>query len=582
MNPLRPALAGIGKGTVLFPSAFLAAVGEGMLALGLVFFMRQVYGASAGLIGTLVASGTLVYVVGCLLVRPLFDRVRPRFLLIGAAAAMALTLGLLILVRSIPLTFLLLALNKLATGLFWPPAMGWISHGYEGKALNRQMSRYNLSWSCGLALSPLPAGFLSERSASWALAVTVGVDLLVLLLVGAAALLLPGIRADGYREQRGADPVGEGPDRSTFLRFPAWVGLFTSYVAGGMLFTIFPIFARDTLLLREGLVGGLLSVRVVFQAAGFLALGRLSFWHFRGRYALFGQLFLALVLAALIVGRAPVWIGALFALLGLAAAFHYANSLFHGVSGSLRRARRMAIHEALLTGGQIAGSAAGGMLLQHASMRAVYLFCIGCTGLGVLAQGALLAAWRRRAAAAAAPTGCARTSGCASRSPPREAWGRTSALRRGGEHEALADQPVGEAVQVAAQAQALVALRARRAQLRDGVAQDGGVQVGDGGLHERVLLVLGQELVDVQLQLGVEELGRADGVGRVGDEGAEIGEAEARQHQHAQGGDLGVDAQVPRAVLPVRGPASSSRQWPSAEVRYRLLSAAKSMCSRTR
>ena len=409
MSPPASALSRIGKSAVIFPSAFLFSIGEGMAGLGLVFFMRQVYGASAGLIGAMVASGTLVYVAGCLLVRPLFDRVRPRFLLIGSCTVLVVTLSLLVLVRSIPLTFLLLALNKLATGLFWPPVMGWVSHGYEGKALGRQMSRFNLSWSSGLALSPIPAGFLSERSASLALAVTVGIDLLVLLLIGAAALLLPGIRTDEYREQRGADPVGEGPDRSTFLRFPAWVGVFTSYVAGGMIFTIFPIFARDTLLLREGLVGALLSVRVVFQAVGFLVLGRLSFWHFRGRYALFGQLFLALVLAALAAGRAPLLIGSMFALLGLAASFYYANSLFHGVSGSLRRARRMAIHEALLTGGQITGSAAGGLLLQYASMQAVYLFCIGCAALGALTQGALLAVRRAREAAAARLTGCART-----------------------------------------------------------------------------------------------------------------------------------------------------------------------------
>ncbi len=397
------ALAGIGKGAVIFPSAFLVAVGEGMLALGLVFFMRQAYAASAGLIGTLVASGTLVYVAGCLLVRPLFDAVRPRFLLIAATAGMALTLVLLLLVRSVPLTFLFLALNKLATALFWPPAMGWVSQGVEGEALNRRMSRFNLSWSCGLALSPLLAGFLSERSAAQALAVTIGVNAATLLLVSAASLGLPRIRADEHRESRRGDPVGAGPDLSTFLRFPVWVGLFTSYVAGGMVFTIFPIFARDTLLLREGLVGGLLSVRVVFQAAGFFLLGRFGFWRFRGRYAMAGQLFLALLIAALIVLRAPAPVGAVFAMLGLVAAFHYANSLFHGVSGSLRRARRMAIHEAVLTGGQITGSIAGGLLLQHASMRAVYLFCIGWTAAGLLTQAVLLEVWRRRTAPAVRP-----------------------------------------------------------------------------------------------------------------------------------------------------------------------------------
>ncbi len=390
-------LSGTGKGAVIFPSAFLVAVAEGTLGLGLVFFMRQVYDASPSLIGALVASGTFVYVIGCLLVRPLFDPIRPRYLLIAAAAAMAAALVLLVLLRSIPLTFLFFGLHHLATALFWPTAMGWITQGIEGDDLNRLIGRFNLSWSTGLVLSPVLAGLLSERSAVQALAVAVLLYAANLLLVGAASFALPRVRRDDYRERRAEGKAAEGLDRSTFLRYPAWIGMFTNYVVGGVLTSIFPIFARDSLALRESLVGGLLSARILLQAAGFWLLGRVSFWHFRGRYAPAGQAVLALLVAALLAGRAPVYLAAVFGLLGLAAAFHYTYSLFHGVSGSVRRAGRMAIHEALLTGGTITGSAAGGLLYQHVSMNAVYLFCIAWTAAGLLAQAALLAARSRRA-----------------------------------------------------------------------------------------------------------------------------------------------------------------------------------------
>ena len=45
----------------------------------------------------------------------------------------------------IPVSFVLYSLFGLSLSLFWPQAMGWISHGYEGETLNKLLSLYNLS-----------------------------------------------------------------------------------------------------------------------------------------------------------------------------------------------------------------------------------------------------------------------------------------------------------------------------------------------------------------------------------------------------------------------------------------------------
>ena len=73
--------------------------------------------------------------------------------------------------------------------------------------------------------------------------------------------------------------------------------------------------------------------------------------------------------------RSPLVLAMLISLVGSFRSLSYSNSLFHGVSGSVNRTGRMAIHEALLAGGLIFGSAFGGELYQRYTMTAVYGFC---------------------------------------------------------------------------------------------------------------------------------------------------------------------------------------------------------------
>ena len=387
-------LFGLSKTAVIYPSAFLVAVGEGMLSLGLIYFMREVYGATPSLIGLLAGAGALVYVLSCLFLRPLFDSIRPRFLMIGATAGMVLSLALMYLFRSIPLTFIFLGLNKLAISFFWPPAMGWLSQNIEGKALNKTMSRFNLCWSLGLVVSQNLAGLLSEQSPLLPILGTVLVWGCCLLLITGAALALPGIRKDTHREKQNNSEVQKS-DQSTALRFTAWIGLFTSFIVVGVIVTIFPQFAQDNLNISKSLVGNILSIRMFSRAVGFFFLGRLSFWHFKGKYQLISLGVFAVLLRVMTQAQSVLLFTVLFTLLSLISASIFAGSLFHGIVGSTRRAGRMAIHESLLAGGYIVGSTAGGMLYQCFSFSVTLFFCIGCTIIALLAQSILLIRFRR-------------------------------------------------------------------------------------------------------------------------------------------------------------------------------------------
>jgi len=181
----------------------------------------------------------------------------------------------------------------------------------------------------------------------------------------------------------------------TPLRYPAWVGMFASYVVSGMVATVFPLFAQDSLGASRGLVGTLVSSRTLTQTLGFLLLGAVSFWQYRSRWLVLSQVYLALLLFAMLFARSVSFFAVLFPLLGLGTAMSYANGLFYGIAGSSRRAARMAIHESTLNGGYIVGASATGFLYQEFSMRTVVLFCLGCSLTSILAQGLLLARIRK-------------------------------------------------------------------------------------------------------------------------------------------------------------------------------------------
>ncbi|MBA7638679.1 hypothetical protein ES703_46335 [subsurface metagenome] len=386
---IRSFYTGIGKTAVIFPSTFLVAIGTGMLNLGIIFYMREVYHALPSLIGGLMACNILFYILGCLLIRPLFDRLPPRYLMIIATSCMAAFSLLIYLCHSIPLIFILYGFYGLAGAFFWPPAMGWLSRKIEGAELNRVMSRFNLSWSLGIVISPILAGFLSERSPELPILGVIILFICTSLLITGAALALPKIRNDSHSEKQ-SHLADKAADHSTFLRFPAWVGLFTSFVFVGVIVTIFPLYAQDSLETSKSMVGTLLSLRTLCMTIGFILLGRITIWHFKARYIILGQIFLLVLLLFFIRAHSVIFFAALMPLLGLATSFSYSNSLFHGVAGSTRRADRIAINESLLTGGFICGSSIGGMLYQHYSMGTVFLFCILCGAAGILAQIVLL------------------------------------------------------------------------------------------------------------------------------------------------------------------------------------------------
>jgi predicted MFS family arabinose efflux permease len=386
---LRALSFGVGKTAVILPAAFLTDTGVGMLTLGIVFYTREVFLLPPGAVGWLAATWQSCYVLGCLTMRPAFERLLPRYSMICSTSGLAVTVAGILLSSSVVPIFLCYGLFGLSLSFFWPPLMSWLSLGIEGKRLGRAMSRLTLAGSAGIIISPFLAGTLSSVSPRSPLFGAAGIFAGNSLLLAAAALALPKIRSDIHRS-RERRAQADGTDRSTPLRFSAWTGLFVTYVVLGTIITVFPMYARDTLGLSKSAIGALLLCRALCTAVGFLILGRLSFWHFRPLPMMVCLALLAVLVFGISTAGSIPMLAVSLALIGPLISLGFSSSFFHGASGAANRAARMAIHEALLASGLITGSAAGAHIYQNLSMTAVSCFCAGLLVTAAAAQLVLL------------------------------------------------------------------------------------------------------------------------------------------------------------------------------------------------
>ena len=370
---IRSFYSGIGKTVVIYPSAFLVSSGIGIVALGIIFYLKYVFNVLPSEIGILSALWSALYVLGCLFLRPVFNKVLPRYMLIASTLMMGVLVLLILSLKKIQYIYYLYSFWGLIISLFWPSLNGWLSQGYEGQKLSKIMSGYNFSWSLGTIVSPFLAGFLSSIDKSLPIIVGSILFFSTTLILTGASLSLPKIKSDRWIEVISKSDARR-IDKSTPLRYPAWVGVFSTYVIIGIILNVFPMYAIQTLELNEKSVGLIMQQRAIFATIGFLLLGKITFWHFNWIQMIASQIFLSIMAYLLATTYSNLAIGILFALIGFITSLGYFNGVFHGVSGSPRRSTRMAINESLIATGQIVGSLLGSIIYESISMRMVYFF----------------------------------------------------------------------------------------------------------------------------------------------------------------------------------------------------------------
>jgi DHA1 family multidrug resistance protein-like MFS transporter/DHA1 family quinolone resistance protein-like MFS transporter len=244
---------------------------------------------------------------------------------------------------------------------------------------------------------PYLGGLLFEIEKSVPILVAFGVFIVISVYVSVASIVFSRLRVSRRPRLIEEDPAESGAqDQSTFLRFPSWLVLCVTYAVRGVLVNVYPLYARSELFFSESRIGLLFLVRALCMTIGFLFLGRLVFWHFKRWWIISGLFATAIVLYLLMQAESFLSFTLLFALTGFVVSQTYTNSVFHGVSGSLQRTRRMAIHEALMSGGIMSGSAIGGMIYQTTSFEMALTVCLAIIGAAVGAAGIMLIGYAKR------------------------------------------------------------------------------------------------------------------------------------------------------------------------------------------
>jgi len=375
---------------VLFPAAFLMNMNLGMVNFAVIFYLKDSLSISPSIIGWFFAVGALGYVLGCMLLRKIQNRILPPVSMFITILLTIFSVFMMLKADSPVVVLIFYLVFATAPAFYWPQLMGWFSYGLDNRNLGTSISRFNISWSTGSLIGPLVGGILVEKN----LLLPFYVDIILMIALG--LLLVLGlvfvrdmrnypvhIEVDTPKRSDG-ETLNDG--KGTILRFAGWIGVFSVYVVLGLLNNIFPIFVREDLGLGESVAGNILFFRGIATAVGFVAAGKIIRWHFNGRLMLLTQAVTAVCMLFLFFVKSVSGFYILFVIYGLLFSMAYSNGIFHGSAGAVDRGRRMALFESVLTLGVILGSVLGGYLYQYFSIYTAFLFCFAVILTGFCAQ----------------------------------------------------------------------------------------------------------------------------------------------------------------------------------------------------
>lgn len=350
------------QGSVINITSFMAQFTIAMVNLALVYRLRNYFNVSAQVVGFAASTYNFTYFVACLLLSPLTRRLKPPQSVNISLIMMTIAVGVVLFTTHIGVAFVALVFYGIAMAFLWPQIEAWLARGKEGQALNRATSNFNVSWSLGLALSPLLTGALVEVGTTIPLVLAMALFLLVFILISVAQTTI--FNDDSSVSEHTHIKNSQGVDQSTPLRFLSWAGVLTVYCALPIILTIFPLYAQDHNIFSESIVGTLLGVRGLVTVAMFIVLGRSKRWHFKKWLIILVQVAVALILFGARFATTYLHYLLFFFLYGLLFACAYSMSIFHGASGTLQLSKRMMIHEVLLTLGSVIGAIFGGGIYQ--------------------------------------------------------------------------------------------------------------------------------------------------------------------------------------------------------------------------
>jgi len=361
----------------IFAAAFLIDLAVACLMLSLQFLAVSM-GAIPRVLGMIGAFGSGGYAATCVFSGGIADRIgRKRSATIGIFSAAVVWL----LYTKAPNPYWLLAMvpfGGAALGMVWPAVQAWLAERTASgqRALNRNLGLFNVSWSAGLLIGPLVAGYI-WRDDFPALpfvlcAATGGVVVIVLLLTPGGG---PGVRQQRQSATDDADGAQDHALWPLFMKL-AWAGNFSSWFVGATIQTMFPKLGLSAeMALSHRLVGVVIFCYWGALMGSFFLARTTQRWQFKMWPLIVAEAFSLLgMLCAGLYANSAVAFGICFAIAGGAAGVTYVSSLFYSITGSPESCgRRTGFHEAILGVGSLAGGLISGEVATMFGLRTPYL-----------------------------------------------------------------------------------------------------------------------------------------------------------------------------------------------------------------
>jgi len=349
--------------------AFLASGADNLFGLALVFHLKSFFLLDSMQIGIFSALQIASYFLSCIIFEKFYEKLKPMVCIALACGGMFLFSLFMGITKNLNLFLVLLVLYGAIKSLLWPQLAGLITRGKEGKMLNRTTGKFNFAWSSALGISPFFSGFIAERSTTLSFFVTCLIMMLafVFIINNNSARIAPSDKDNSH--------ISNMLDNSTYLRYFTWVGIFLAYFVNQMTQIVFPIYALEVLHISETTTGTIISIKGIVVALMFIFFGRFDFWHFKISWIIFFQLLVGV--AALVLANISSVLGfiLLFILIGICFSALYSFSIFHGMSGTVNKSRRMMIHEVVLAISCVVGSVVGGAVYKAFDWRYLMQLC---------------------------------------------------------------------------------------------------------------------------------------------------------------------------------------------------------------
>lgn len=366
--------SGNGCGASASLNCLLASTFIMQLLMGIIGITTPIYAAEMGasqlLLGIIGATGGLVYSFIPLIMGAASDKIRRRKTPILAAMLLYGTACFLYILADEPWALVpIKAVELFSAAMFWPSVEALLTE-LCGENVERNLRKFNLSWSSAAVIGPAVGGGLISLYGAIAPFLVSSVFSVAVAAAAAISIMEPSDAQGGYRRSR-----PEAGSTSGLVMMAVVSVILFSFILG-IIFNLFP--AHATILGIPAYEAGLaLFINGFARFAMFSVAYKIEGEIGKAEMFFAGSAALILASAIAAVSRTTVMFSIAFAIYGLGAGILYAAAIALILRWAEHaRGYGAGLFESLIGVGYLLGSLAGGTAAEYISLNAPYMLAL--------------------------------------------------------------------------------------------------------------------------------------------------------------------------------------------------------------